>query len=69
MKFLYDKNLTSTLKTGWRELTEDTFVGQFHFAKGSKYKAFETQNFGWIFFAPSARLVGGFTPARRIFKT
>ena len=52
----------------WQSLKDDTFIQQWTFAKGSMFKCFETKNFGWIVFHPTAVLIDGGKPIRRIFK-
>lgn len=52
----------------WQELSEDIWMDGSSYAKGSKFKVFETQNFGWIVFDKDTKTVEGNVPNRRILK-
>lgn len=52
----------------WQELNEDTWLDGIAYAKGSKFKVFESENFGWVVFHSDSKTTEGLTPARRILK-
>jgi len=52
----------------WKTLEEDTWFNGIEYAKGSRYKIWETENFGWVAFAPDSKTPDGNTPGKRIHK-
>lgn len=52
----------------WQTLSDDSEVNGVKYAKGSRYKAFTTRNFGWIVFHPDTKTPQGTTPRRRYHK-
>lgn len=52
----------------WQPLSEDTWINGITYAAGSQFKVFETQNFGWIVFAPGTKNADGHPVLRRIIK-
>lgn len=52
----------------WQPLANDTWIEGQEFAKGSQFKVFETQNFGYVVFHPESKTPTGNVPHRRIFK-
>lgn len=65
MAIPYAKGLASAV---WQKLEEDTSVQNKEFRAGSLYKAFETQNFGFVIFHENAKTPTGSTPEQRFFK-
>jgi hypothetical protein len=53
-------------KAEWRTLEEDTMFQGIMYAKGSKFKVFETKNFGWVVFATGTRTPTGNVPGRLV---
>jgi hypothetical protein len=49
-------------------LPENTHIGGIDYAAGSEFKVFETQNFGWICFKPTAKTPDGNVPGKLIHK-
>lgn len=63
------KNPRRTLKNAeWRTLEEDTFFDGMAYAKGSQYKVWETDNFGWVCFHHDSRTPDGNKPGRFLHK-
>jgi hypothetical protein len=52
----------------WTKTEEEILVEQGRIAIGSEFKAFETNNFGWLVFAPGTKLVDGSILQKRIYK-
>ena len=52
----------------WQTSEDDTSLGNCSYAKGSQFKVFETQNFGWVVFAPGTKTPSGDEPNRCIHK-
>lgn len=48
----------------WQELSADTYLFGYKYAKGSQYKVFETKDAGWVAFAPGTKTPEGHTPGR-----
>lgn len=64
----WNKKNISMQDAKWQELEDDTYLGGIEYAKGSRFKVFETQNFGWIVFEPDTKTPDGNVPGRRIHK-
>ena len=52
----------------WQPLKEDTWLDGCTYAKGSKFKCFETTNFGWVVFDHDSRTPDGYLPGKFIIK-
>jgi hypothetical protein len=48
----------------WRTLDEDITFEGIRYAKGSRYKIFESENFGHVMFAPETLTPEGSTPGK-----
>jgi hypothetical protein len=64
----WNKKLIDRASAKWQELEEDTFLDNCVYSRGSKFKVFETTNFGWIVFSTETRTPEGNTPNKRIIK-
>jgi len=64
----WNKKVISMKDAKWQSMTEDEYLGQWMFPKGTIFKCFETTNFGWIVLHPDAVTAWGHKPAQRIFK-
>lgn len=64
----WNKRNISMNDAAWQSLTEDTWLAGCEYAKGSRFKVFETPNFGWIVFDQDARTPNGNIPDKRIIK-
>jgi hypothetical protein len=64
----WNKKVITMSDAKWQTLARDTYIDGITFAAGSKFKVFETSNFGWIVFGPESLTPSGNTPSRRIFK-
>ena len=49
-------------------LSEHTHIAGIEYAKGSEFKVFETQNFGWICFKGNTKTPDGKVPGKIIHK-
>jgi len=52
----------------WRILDEDTVFDGIPYAKGSKYRVFESENFGHVYFHIDSKCPDGTTPAKHWHK-
>ena len=64
----WNKKRISTMDAVWQTLTEHTWLDGCEYAKGSEFKCFETENFGWIIFKDNTRTPSGHVPGKRIIK-
>jgi hypothetical protein len=64
----WNKKVIGMKDAVWQTLTEDTYLRGIAFSAGSRFKVFETTNFGWIVFGPDTKTVDGDIPGRRIFR-
>jgi len=48
----------------WVELEEDTWFDGIEYAKGSFYKIWETEDFGWVYFRRDSKTPKGETPGK-----
>jgi len=55
-------------KVEWETLKEDTSIDGIPFAAGSRFKRFESANFGYVVFDSESRTPEGWVPGRRIFR-
>lgn len=63
------QNKKRTLKAAtWQTTTDDVMFEGIKYAKGSQYKVWETENFGWVCFHPSSLTPEGYSPGRFIHK-
>lgn len=62
------KKLMYLSNAQWQTLKQDTMIEGIKFSVGSRYKVFETKNFGWIVFDSKSVTPDGNIPGRRIFK-
>lgn len=61
----YARKLSDTV---WQELERDTYLDNCVYAKGSKFKVWETSNFGWIAFHPDTKTADGHIPNKRLLR-
>jgi len=62
------RRFPSMEKAQWETLEYDTLVDGIPFAAGSRFKRFETLNFGYVVFDREARTPEGWIPGRRVFR-
>ena len=48
----------------WRTLEHDTMFDGYKYAAGSRYRAFESRDFGHVIFAPDSKTPEGHTPGK-----
>mgnify|MGYP003658279003 CR=1 FL=1 len=63
-----NKNRPGIIEAKWQPLVEDIFFEGISWAKGTEYKIWETDNFGYVAFKPGTLTADGMIPNKRIFR-
>ena len=64
----WNKKVIGLTDAVWQPLSDDTYIDGCEYAKGSLFKVFETNNFGWIVFHPDTLTPSGQRPGKCIIK-
>jgi hypothetical protein len=63
-----NKSRPGITEAKWKPLVEDIHFERINWTKGTEYKMWETENFGYVAFKPDTLTAKGTIPNKRIFR-